>query len=322
MANEQYLAYGAESVWLTPVAIPNYVDFIKETMSQKRNFNLTRTAGHMEPRAHSVGKYEANGGVDLCCVPDELGWLFRSLFGAAVTSTIVTAGPGYIHVFRPQPTQPFYTVVIARNGMGLKYTSTIVKKVVLKYATGKPTTLNAELLPAKAEISAPVSPTFTTHPDELTFIDWTTDIATVTNALIQALEITMERVDLDEDDFRGSSQFRKGAHAGGFKTTYKADFYFADETELKRFMDGSTGTSPADEVTPFALEIGVDGVIIAGADPYRLTIKTPQVVWSDEKANVDEKKRIVQNMTGEVTHDATQTSGTQLELTNLDTDLT
>ena len=324
ISETRYLAVEEEGSWLdaSKTAPSTYLDFLKEGFQSKRNLNTQPTVGHIEPRSMSVGKFDSGGPIDFQMVPDEMGHLLRMLMGAADSSVIQGATAAYLHTWGgPADIIPNYTFVINKDGLARRFISTILKKAVLKLVPGLDVVLACEFVSGKDDIVTKQSPTYTAYQQPFHFTGWATEFATVDNAEIQALEYTFER-QVDENDFRRASQFRKGCHARGFKTTIKADLKFLDETEVKRFYDGATATTPADEIVPFSIVTTLTGLLIEAPYDYVFEITTPKCGWDTEKASMDENKRLVQNLTAKVVHDNTQGSGTKMTLINRDTDLT
>lgn len=309
MAWSRYGAIGIESVYGTPVSYTKYFPLITGSINESNNVIQADTVESAWAIKQRLGPSVNSFSIDTLIEPESIGLLLKTILPTVASGS--ETGTTKSHVFTPiAGTYPIFTLGIGSDVTAgeQKLASAMTTKMTFKAAAPDLLSMSMSGFGQKSLLASLASPSFAT-PEPLAYYETSVEIATVANADVEAIEITMEK-----DRFAGShvlgTRFNpRNSSTGRFKVYGKVDLGFETLTAYKQFYDGSTGvTPPAQTYTQHAIELLTTGIITDTPDTYLFNVVVPQVMFDSNKADVSKADRTIQNVTFKGVYNVTATN--------------
>jgi len=307
------MALGKESAFSTAVAYTKYVDIYKDGVTADRQIMYLDTVESRNTHKQAVGTYKVGGPIDFPIAPENCGFILLGSLGA-VSSSVVNAVDK--HTFTPADTITTFTLGLGGDVAAgeNKLTSAFIKKLSIKAAVNEFVSGTIDVIAETSEQAAIATPTFSALTP-FSFTEGDITIGGVSDTNVEAIQIDIEN-NVYEDGYSIGSQFLRRAQWGGLKVSGTMDLNFGSITQWKKFYDGSTGTSPATPVAPFALNASFTGPIISGSDAYQFNVLMGSVIFDTRSGNQDKQSRMHENISWTAIYNVSASRTIAIELQN------
>lgn len=298
------LQIGLESDWGTKVAPTVNIGYTSESMKFIPNYKQedtlvgAKTTGRMDIFGRKV-----EGDINLIVHPDNIGWLLWEHFGAEGDAT--AAGSAYTHAF---------THVAPSSSASLPNFTMVIDRVVSAFCF---TSCKSASMKLSAKVNDYLRATFSIRG----YNEVTSSIVTLTDSATRGIKFSHGAVtlagsayaevtsfDLDDNNnlendlyVMNGSAYMIEIEPGMRETTGNIEVLYSSTTEGTRATYFKTGTVCSAVITFTSDEM------VAGTDPYKLTITLPNIYITDASPQVGGPDRIRQTLA----FTASQQSGTE-----------
>ena len=295
---------------------------IGETISEDNSFLFAETVEAREIIKARMGQFKPAGGITMFPEPENMGLLLKSLFGTVADGGVASAQQAatttYKHTFKPTNNGPrSYTLEVGSDvtAGARKYTSALTKKMELSAVAGEFLQASFDFDAQTVALEALDTASFSAL-DPFVYSEAYGKIAGSEDANIEAFKVTIENMWADRPTL--NSRFPAGKAIEGVKVSGSIDINFTALTNYMRFLGSSSSTSPeAQTYTPHALALHTDGIATGDATyVYELNVLMPECVFKTNKANLDKRSRMMQNVTFEAIYNASSAYVVAVELQN------
>ncbi len=319
----RYMGIQEELTYGTPLSTSyDFIPIISESISEDNNFLMAETVESRELVKSRLGKFIAEGTFLQYVEPENIGWILKAIFGTVAdggcTSAQQAATTTYKHTFKPTNNGPrSYTLEMGSDVTdgARKYTSALFKKIELTAAAGELMQAAIDVMAKSVTLEALDSPSFSSL-EPFVFHDQYVSIAGAEDADVEAIKIVIENGWADR--FALHSRTPVGKSIEDFKVSGTLDLNFDSLANYKRFLGSASSTSPESQsYTSHALNLMTDGPATGDAAyVYEFNVLMPECYFDTNKANLDKRSRMVQNLPFHAQYNASAAYIVAVELQN------
>jgi len=299
----RYFAVGEQTQLGTPTTPSHYIRVTEFNIAVDNQSIYPELADTRYDVSPVLGAFKVTGSITLPIELENIGYLFKFLFGSVTTSTIDGTTGVYEHIFAPVDFGGSIPVFTASAGKDDVTEETIVgaclNTMTLSAVVKELLIASFEFGGVSAQLESLASPSFPS-PDWIPYWKGVIEVDGSNDINIESFRINYSN-NINFDDAyritRNNGRLPKEFAIGGVKVTIEFDARYKDTTYFQKVLGG---TSPQESQNSASIKLDFIGKSVnlsSGTTHKRLTVYLPKVYFDTISSPVRSRDRLVVSVT-------------------------